>query len=232
MSTARTVLSATEASEGAPAWRLVLGRLHLELVCASFSQALQVVARVGELAERLDHHPEVDLRFTRVHLAMDSHDVGGITRRDLRLARAVEELVAELGLRVETGCCAEVEVAVDALDIDAVLPFWQAVLGYRRLESPGAPVLVDPRRIGPRVWFQQMGEPRPDPTQRNRLHVDVSLPHDEAPARLRAALAAGGRLVDDSHAPSFWVLSDAEGNEACLSTWQHRDAAGRAISGA
>ena len=62
--------------------------------------------------------------------------------------------------------------------------------------------------------------PRP---QRNRIHIDVSVPHDQAQARLEAALAAGGRLLSDAEAPAFWVLADPEGNEACITTWQARD---------
>jgi 4a-hydroxytetrahydrobiopterin dehydratase len=60
-------------------------------------------------------------------------------------------------------------------------------------------------------------------TQRNRIHLDVSVPHDEAPARIAAALAAGGRVLSASEAPSFRVLADAEGNEVCISTWMGRD---------
>lgn len=60
-------------------------------------------------------------------------------------------------------------------------------------------------------------------TTRNRLHVDVSVPHDQAEARVAAALAAGGRLVTDQNAPTWWVLADAEGNEACVATWLGRD---------
>ena len=51
----------------------------------------------------------------------------------------------------------------------------------------------------------------------------VSVPHDEAEPRIRAVLAAGGTLVYDAQAPAFWVLADAEGNEACVTTWQGRD---------
>jgi 4a-hydroxytetrahydrobiopterin dehydratase len=60
-------------------------------------------------------------------------------------------------------------------------------------------------------------------TQRNRIHFDVSVPHDEAPGRIRAVLAAGGVLVSDAEAPAFWLLADPEGNEACVTTWQGRD---------
>ena len=60
-----------------------------------------------------------------------------------------------------------------------------------------------------------MDGPRP---QRNRVHVDVFVPNDVAEARVAAALAAGGRLVDDSHVPDWWTLADAEGNEVDVAT--------------
>ena len=73
-----------------------------------------------------------------------------------------------------------------------------------------------------------MDQPRP---QRNRIHLDVTVAHDEAEPRVQAVLDAGGRLVDDSYARMFWVLADAEGNECCICTWTDRDewnATGRA----
>ena len=80
--------------------------------------------------------------------------------------------------------------------------------------------IVDPIGQDPTIWFQQMDQPRP---QRNCIHFDVCVPHDEAPHRLAAALAAGGHLVSAASAPAFWVLADHEGNEACITTWQGRD---------
>jgi 4a-hydroxytetrahydrobiopterin dehydratase len=116
------------------------------------------------------------------------------------------------------------EIAVDALDIDKVRPFWKAVFGYSDESEAGAGApgagLIDPQGQGPSVWFQQMDEPRP---QRNRIHFDISVPHDEAQRRLAATLAAGGTLVSDTRAPAFWVLADPEGNEVCICTWQARD---------
>jgi 4a-hydroxytetrahydrobiopterin dehydratase len=98
-----------------------------------------------------------------------------------------------------------------------VLPSWQAVLGYVK-ESDDA--IIDPAGKGPSFWFQQMDAPRP---QRNRVHIDVVVPHDQARARIQATLAAGGTLRYDAEAPAFWVLADPEGNEACVCTWQARD---------
>ena len=71
------------------------------------------------------------------------------------------------------------------------------------------------RRSGSSRWT-----PRP---QRNRLHFDVWVPHDEARRRIEATVTAGGKLINDAEAPAFWVLADPEGNEACVTTWQGRD---------
>jgi 4a-hydroxytetrahydrobiopterin dehydratase len=59
--------------------------------------------------------------------------------------------------------------------------------------------------------------------QRNRIHFDIAVSHEEAEGRIAAALAAGGRLLSDAEARAFWVLADAEGNEVCVCTWQDRD---------
>jgi len=131
-------------------------------------------------------------------------------------------LAREKGFVSEPTASTTVEIAIDALDIDAVRPFWEAVLGYveGKPDDDGTmSELYDPRNVGPAVWFQQMDEPR---DQRNRIHLDVVVPHDAADERLAAALDAGGHMVSDAHARAFWVLADAEGNEACICTWQDR----------
>ena len=74
----------------------------------------------------------------------------------------------------------------------------------------------------PGLWFQKRGErgestlPPQDPEQ--RWHFDVWVPHDEGERRLEAVLAAGGRLVSDAEAPSFWVVEDPDGNRSCICT--------------
>jgi 4a-hydroxytetrahydrobiopterin dehydratase len=113
------------------------------------------------------------------------------------------------------------EIAIDALDIAAVRPFWKAITGYA--DEPGSELqsaLIDPSGRAPAIWFQQMDAPRP---QRNRIHLDIDVPPEAAGARIDAAIAAGGLLLSDDAAPAFWVLADPEGNEACICTWQGRD---------
>jgi 4a-hydroxytetrahydrobiopterin dehydratase len=51
------------------------------------------------------------------------------------------------------------------------------------------------------------------------MHVDVSVAREHVEARLAAALAAGGRIVDDSNAPVHWTLADRAGNRVCVCAW-------------
>jgi 4a-hydroxytetrahydrobiopterin dehydratase len=140
----------------------------------------------------------------------------GLSRRDAELARDISAAAHRLGAAADPTAVQDVQVSLDALDIPAVRAFWRAVLGYREV---GDEDLLDPHSRGPSMWFQAMDGPRPP---RNRIHVDVFVPHDQAETRVAAALAAGGRLVTAGHAPSWWVLADPEGNEVCVATWMGR----------
>lgn len=215
MSLGAEKLSSAAASAGAPGWRLACGRLHLVVDCDGFPAAVGFVNQVARLAEERNHHPEVDLRYNRVHLALSSHDAGGVTAADVDLATAITDQVEDSGFVTDTNAVAELELAIDTMDARVIRPFWAAVFGY----PDNGDDLVDPLQLGPNIWFQQMHVPRP---QRNRIHFDLCIAHDQVADRMAAALAAGGHLVSEESAPSFWVLGDAEGNEVCLCTWQNR----------
>ncbi|HEY3749216.1 MAG TPA: VOC family protein [Pseudonocardiaceae bacterium] len=200
-------------------WRLVLGRLRTHVPVGSLAAGAELAA---VLAAGVDDHLQIDLRAERVILSLRSPATASVTGRDVDVARSISSLLAERGLRAEpdvSRAAQVVEIAVDAMDIALIRPFWQAVFGYQD-EFDGAESLIDPHGQGPAIWFQQMDAPRP---QRNRIHLDISVPHDEAPGRIERTLAAGGVLLSDEEAPAFWVLADAEGNEVCITTWQGRD---------
>lgn len=222
-------LTRTEASRGVEhlGWRYVLGALMTTVDVDSLGQALQVAAAAAtSCGEDADGHLRPLPRADRVDLELQSPEVCTVTRRDVELAATVTDAVRVLGLEtVPRGpgrSVQKLELAIDAMDIPSIRPFWRAVLAYTDEPGYDAPTdpLVDPTREGPAVWFQQMDQPRP---QRNRIHLDVSVPHDEADNRIASALAAGGTLVSDRRARAFWVLADAEGNEVCVTTWQDRD---------
>lgn len=75
---------------------------------------------------------------------------------------------------------------------------------------------VDPLGHGSTVWMQELDETRP---LRPAMHVGVSVAREHVTARIEAALAAGGRIVDESHAPSHWTLADRAGNRVCICAW-------------
>jgi 4a-hydroxytetrahydrobiopterin dehydratase len=197
-------------------WR-VLG----EGACAyfrtgSFAGGARLLQRISELAGLGDHHPDADLRHqgVTVRLITITPDRFGLSQRDVELARQISAVARELGAPADPAVVQTVQVSVDALVSAEVMPFWRAVLGYEYCGSP-AEDLIDPRGRGPGFWFQQMDAPRP---QRSRVHIDVWVPYEQAGARIAAALAAGGRLVSDEHAPAWWTLADAEGNEVDVAT--------------
>lgn len=206
-------------------WRLVLGAIYTEVLVPSMADAAAAAAHAVDAAgPDASGHLCVDIRADRAVVRLRTRDAHAVTERDLALAREVSGALAARGFELSTGPGAvqAIEIAIDALDIAAVRPFWKAVTGY--IDEPGnedlSAGLVDPFGRGPAIWFQQMDSPRP---QRNRIHLDIDVPHDAAQARVDAALAAGATLLSDRVAPRFWVLADAEGNEACICTWQGRD---------
>jgi 4a-hydroxytetrahydrobiopterin dehydratase len=223
----RTAASAAVAGTG---WRYLLGTIATSVQVGSTAQALLVVqAVVTACGPDPDGHLQIDLRPDRVEVGLQTAAVAAATVADVNLSRRITDAVAALGLEV-AGVTTHggrrsvqmLEIAIDAIDIPAVRGFWKAVMGYADEPGGHGPTdpLVDPARQGPAIWFQQMDRPR---TQRNRIHLDLTVPHDEADARVQAALAAGGVLVSDAAARSFWILADTEGNEVCICTWQDRE---------
>jgi 4a-hydroxytetrahydrobiopterin dehydratase len=204
-------------SDGVPDWR-VLG--HGASACfraGSFTVGVQLVEAIGALADAADHHPDVDLRPAAVTVRLPMRDVSGFTERDLELARQISAAARELDVPADPAAVQDVDLTIDTLSRPRLLPFWRAVLGY---EQVGDEDLLDLHRRSPSIWFQPMSGPRP---QRNRIHVDVWVPHDQAETRVAAALASGGRLISDEYAPAWWTLADDEGNEVDVATWMGRD---------
>jgi 4a-hydroxytetrahydrobiopterin dehydratase len=209
-------------------WRYLLGAYETSVVVADLVDAARVAAcAVAACGADADGHLRVELRTDRVDLTLMDEASSAVIARDVELAFGITDAVRDLGFDTTASPTAlrpvqALEIAIDAMDIAAIRPFWKAVFDYVDEPGKGGPhdALVDPHRTGPAVWFQQMDEPRP---QRNRIHFDITVPHDEADARIAAALAAGGTLVSDAEARAFWILADVEGNEVCVCTWQDRD---------
>ena len=224
-----TKLSRTDASAAVTGlgWRYVLGEFRTEVLTGSLPLAADVAGRAAAIPGA-EGHLRMDIRADRLLLSLQTAEVAWVTTRDAELARRLSAVAQEFRLTTQPGADGPgrpvqmLEIGIDAMEIAKIRPFWKAVLAYADEPGRSGPedALVDPLGQGPAVWFQQMDAPRP---QRNRIHFDVSVPHDEAHRRIEATVAAGGKVLSDAEAPAFWVLADPEGNEACITTWQGRD---------
>ncbi|MGH9229336.1 MAG: VOC family protein [Acidimicrobiales bacterium] len=200
-------------SGGVADWRVLAFGASAWFEAPSHAAGAELVRRIGELADAANHHPDVDLRRTGVHVRLLTHDLPGLSDHDVGLARTISEAARALGLATDPAAVQAVDLAIDTLDAGAVVPFWRTVLAHDTLEEGE---LVDPHRRWPPIWFQQMDAPRP---LRNRIHLDVFVPGEVAAERVAAAVAASGHVTYDKEAPRWVTLADAEGNEADVATW-------------
>ena len=208
--TVQTTAGQFHAAGGVDDWRSLYHVVAAHFRTGSLAIGIALVDEIGRLTGEAEQvYLNVDLRHAGVTVTL--------SRRDVALARRISAAADRLNIPADPTAVQLVNVTLDALVCADVLPFWRAVLGYRQI---GDDFLADPARRGPGFGLQQMDAPRP---QRNRIHLDVAVPHDQAEARITAALAAGGHLVSDAYAPMWWILADAEGNEACIATWVGRE---------
>ncbi|HXH22769.1 MAG TPA: VOC family protein [Dehalococcoidia bacterium] len=209
-------------SGGAEDWRVVGDGACAFFRTASFAAGARFVQAICDLEGVADQKPDIDLRYdgVTVRLVTSNESYYGLTERDLEMARRISALARQLGLAADPSAVQSILIVPGARSAAEVMPFWQAILGYeRRPDSPGED-LVDPRRRGPALWFEDMREPRADGG--GAVHVAVWVPYEQAGPRLAAALAAGGRMVRDTFAPAWWTLADAAGNEVDISTTKGR----------
>jgi 4a-hydroxytetrahydrobiopterin dehydratase len=203
------------AAPGVEDWRVLWGAGYASahFRTGSFGAGVSLVQAIGELAAAAAHYPDIDLRPDGVTVRLFTGEHGGLSGQDVDLARKISVVARDLLAPADPAAVQHVQIAIDALDIARVRPFWHAVLGYDEVADAD---LFDSHRRGPSFWFQQMDAERP---QRNRIHIDLYVPHDQVQARIAAALAAGGTIVNGDHAPLWWTLADPEGNEVDLAIW-------------
>lgn len=190
-------------ADGVEDWRALAVGASAWFDAPSHQAGAALARRVADLADGAGHRPDVDGRSGGVHVRVGTPDSPDLTPADVTLARTISAAARDLGLAADPSALQTVQLAIDALDQRAVMPFWRAALGY---EQRGEDDLVDPMLRVPAIWFQQQDQPRP---LRNRIHVDVSRPHSLS---REAVEAAGGRHVGVYDV----TFADAEGNEADL----------------
>jgi len=200
------------AAEDVEDWVVLHGGATAVFLVSSLSDA-------ARLADALARVPGIEGAGVLITLADDQLTVR-LTRgleqlapRHVEVARAVSAVARRHGAVADRSRVQEVQLAVAAHREDIDVGFWRAVLGYAELAGDNA---VDPLGHGSTVWMQDLEDAKP---LRHAMHVDVSVAREHVEARLAAALAAGGRVVDDSDAGSHWTLADRAGNRVCICAW-------------
>ena len=194
-----------------------LFRLHTRINTKSFSAGLKLVNEIGQAAEEMNHHADLDLRQSRVDVRLTSgYEAQGVTELDVRLARRVSEIAAAAGVELESQSLSSIELALDTPDHEKIAPFWAAVLHRAYVSGDGWADVGDRNQVQPLIWFQHSGSEEP----RQRWHLDVWVDREQVQPRVDAALAAGGTLIRRDQGAT---LADPDGNKICLCMWQPTD---------
>ncbi|MBO0831619.1 MAG: hypothetical protein J2P28_02935 [Actinobacteria bacterium] len=198
------------AAEGLADWVV----LHGGAVAVFRVPSLAEAATLAQAVAHISGHDGALMTLTQGQLTVRlTRGVFRLEERHIAVARAVSAVARDHGAMADRTLAQEVQLAIaaqpDAIDVG----FWRAVLGYAELADDNA---VDPLGHGSTVWMQSLD---PAKSLRHAMHVDVSVAREHAEQRLAAALAAGGRIVDDSNAPNAWILADRAGNRVCIAAW-------------
>jgi len=208
------------AAAGVEDWVVLHGGATAAFRVGSLGHAASMAAAVAKVPAIAGTGVLLTLSEERVTIRL-TRDVWSLESSHVALARAVSAVAREQGAVPDRAAVQEVQLAVaarrDAIDVD----FWRAALGYVPMADDNA---IDPLGHGSTVWMQELDQSKP---LRHAMHVDVSVASEHVAARLEAAVAAGGRIVDDSHAPSHWTLSDRAGNRVCICAWPDGSASER-----
>jgi 4a-hydroxytetrahydrobiopterin dehydratase len=198
---------------GLDEWHVLFWGAYSHYRLPSFSAGAAFVSAVAETAERLGHAPDVDLRPDGATVRVFSAPDGSLSDDDVELASAIGAIAREHGLEPDAGPLQVVGIAVaEGAGVDT-RPFWMAALGYVPLGDEDA---IDPQRRNAHAWFHPVSGGR---TGRGRTHIDVSVPADQVQARVQAAVAAGGRIVDDSAAPRWYTIASPDNHGVDIAGW-------------
>lgn len=198
---------------GVEDWRVTSWGPQACFRSTSLRHAASLMPAIVDAAARCELSPDVDVRPEGIIVRIPYRGADSIPTNAADLAATISLAARRLDLTPETALIQTVDIAVaQSPDLDT-RPFWATALGY---ETSGDVDAVDPLRRGPQLSFQEI---RPARTGRGRTHIDVSVPADQAQARVDAAVAAGGRIVDASHAPAWWTLASPDNHGIDIAAW-------------
>jgi 4a-hydroxytetrahydrobiopterin dehydratase len=200
------------AAEGLEDWVVLHGGATAVYRVPSLRAAAQLADAIAQVPEVEGSESLLTIADRRLSVRL-TRGVLRLEERHITQARAISAVSRARGAVAERSAVHEVQLAIGAQPEHIDAAFWRAVLGYAELADDNA---VDPLGHGSTVWMQEIDAAK---SLRHAMHVDVSVGREHAEARVAAALAAGGRIVDASGAPEGWILSDRAGNKVCIAAW-------------
>ena len=200
------------AAEGLEDWVVLHGGPTAVFKTESFAEAANLANSIAQLPQLEATQTQLNIVYGRLTVRL-TREVWRIEIEHIDLARAISRIAQSLGVAADVGLVQEVQIAISAKPAAIDLDFWRAVLGYDPMVGDNA---IDPLGNSSTVWMQDLDEGK---ALKHAMHLDVSVSRQHAEARVAAAVKAGGVVVDDSHAPSFWILADRSGNKVCIAAW-------------
>lgn len=198
-------------AEGVDDWVMLHGGPTAVFMVGSLQEAARLAAAVAEVPG-LEPRTLLTAASDRLTVKL-TREMWGTEARHVEVARAISMLARQHGATADRAAIQEIQLAVAAKPESIDLGFWRAVLGYAPMHDDNG---VDPLGQGSTVWMQDLDPAKP---LRHAMHIDVSVAREHAEARMQAAVAAGGRVVDESSAPGTWILADRAGNKVCIASW-------------
>ena len=198
---------------GVADWRVTSWGPQACFRAGSLAHAASLLPAIVAASDRFDVQPDVDVRPEAAVIRVPYRGAGRIPAGTPEFAAAIAVEAAALGLTPAIELIQTVDLAVAQHPGIDVRPFWTAALGYDEQRADDA---VDPLRRGPSLSFQSIAEL---PARRGRTHIDVSVPADQAAKRVEAAVAAGGRIVDDTYAPKWWTIASPDNHGVDVAGW-------------
>lgn len=198
-------------ADGVDDWAILHGGPTAVFRVESLQGAARLAAAVADVPG-LEERTLLTAAADRLTVKL-TREMWGTEAKHVEVARAISAVAREHGAMADRSAVQEVQLAIAAKPDAIDLPFWRAVLGYAPLHEDNC---IDPNGQGSTVWMQDLDPNKP---LRHAMHVDVSVARDRADARLQAAVAAGGTVVDGSSAPGAWILADRSGNKVCIAAW-------------
>jgi 4a-hydroxytetrahydrobiopterin dehydratase len=200
------------AADGLKDWVVLHGGPTAVYKTKTFAAAANFCQALAQLSGLDGTNAQINIVSNRVTVRL-TREVWNIESTHIELAQSISKIADSLGVVAEPGQVQEVQVAISAKPDSIDLGFWRVVLGYEPMLGDNA---IDPLGNSSTVWMQELDEKKP---LKHAMHIDVSVSRENAELRLNAAVKAGGIVIDESHAPAYWILSDRSGNKVCIAAW-------------